>query len=219
MFMENKDNQKNETIGVKKKGNRRYSMLLLALLFIGTATYGTYAYFTDSTSVDGSIKLSAGTVSFGKLNTLSGFWQYANDEASVDNSKNITNINEKDSKDFENLQPGDMFRKSYLVEYTGSLPANITASIDEKIATAVNNSGFKYEVTYNFNTEGEETSLPKLVKTGDKITINLSVSVPFTDISEEFNEETSSNLGGKKQTLDLSNLENAVTLTVEQLKK
>lgn len=34
----------------KKKAHRRYSMLLLALLFIGFATYGTYAYFTSSTS-------------------------------------------------------------------------------------------------------------------------------------------------------------------------
>lgn len=33
-----------------KKAHRRYSLLLLALLFIGFATYGTYAYFTSSTS-------------------------------------------------------------------------------------------------------------------------------------------------------------------------
>ncbi|OUN49137.1 hypothetical protein [Enterococcus cecorum] len=34
----------------KENGHRRYSLLLLALLFIGFATYGTYAYFTSSTS-------------------------------------------------------------------------------------------------------------------------------------------------------------------------
>ena len=34
----------------KEKGHRRYSLLLLALLFIGFASYGTYAYFTSSTS-------------------------------------------------------------------------------------------------------------------------------------------------------------------------
>ncbi|EOT40337.1 hypothetical protein [Enterococcus columbae] len=34
----------------KKNAHRRYSLLLLALLFIGFATYGTYAYFTSSTS-------------------------------------------------------------------------------------------------------------------------------------------------------------------------
>ena len=34
----------------KEKGHRRYSLLLLALLFIGFASYGTYAYFTSSAS-------------------------------------------------------------------------------------------------------------------------------------------------------------------------
>lgn len=34
----------------KGNGHRRYSLLLLALLFIGFASYGTYAYFTSSTS-------------------------------------------------------------------------------------------------------------------------------------------------------------------------
>lgn len=34
----------------KEKGHRRYSLLLFALLFIGFASYGTYAYFTSSTS-------------------------------------------------------------------------------------------------------------------------------------------------------------------------
>ena len=34
----------------KEKGHRRYSLLLLALLFIGFASYGTYAYFSNSTS-------------------------------------------------------------------------------------------------------------------------------------------------------------------------
>lgn len=34
----------------KENGHRRYSLLLLALLFIGFASYGTYAYFTSSTN-------------------------------------------------------------------------------------------------------------------------------------------------------------------------
>ena len=34
----------------KENGHRRYSLLLLALLFIGFASYGTYAYFTSTTS-------------------------------------------------------------------------------------------------------------------------------------------------------------------------
>ena len=42
----------------KEKGHRRYSLLLLALLFIGFASYGTYAVFTGSRSADTNIDLS-----------------------------------------------------------------------------------------------------------------------------------------------------------------
>lgn len=42
----------------KEKGHRRYSLLLFALLFIGFASYGTYAVFTGSKSADTSIDLS-----------------------------------------------------------------------------------------------------------------------------------------------------------------
>ncbi|CAI3416382.1 hypothetical protein CIRMBP1320_01075 [Enterococcus cecorum] len=42
----------------KEKGHRRYSLLLLALLFIGFASYGTYAVFTGSKSADTNIDLS-----------------------------------------------------------------------------------------------------------------------------------------------------------------
>ena len=42
----------------KEKGHRRYSLLLLALLFIGFASYGTYAVFTGSRSANTNIDLS-----------------------------------------------------------------------------------------------------------------------------------------------------------------
>lgn len=49
----------------KKKAHRRYSMLLLALLFIGFATYGTYAYFTSSTSTTkGNLTLNGMNASY-----------------------------------------------------------------------------------------------------------------------------------------------------------
>ena len=52
---------KNEMLGKenrKEKGHRRYSLLLLALLFIGFASYGTYAVFTGSKSANTNIDLS-----------------------------------------------------------------------------------------------------------------------------------------------------------------
>ena len=42
----------------KEKGHRRYSLLLLALLFIGFASYGTYAVFTGSKTANTNIDLS-----------------------------------------------------------------------------------------------------------------------------------------------------------------
>lgn len=42
---------KEKQINGKKNTQRRYSLLLLILLFIGFATYGTYSYFTTSTSL------------------------------------------------------------------------------------------------------------------------------------------------------------------------
>lgn len=48
-----------------KKAHRHYSLLLLALLFIGFATYGTYAYFTSSTTTNkGHLTLNGTTGSY-----------------------------------------------------------------------------------------------------------------------------------------------------------
>lgn len=58
-----------------KKAHRHYSLLLLALLFIGFATYGTYAYFTSSTSTNkGHLTLNGttGSYNFGTTNPSSG---------------------------------------------------------------------------------------------------------------------------------------------------
>lgn len=75
---------KNEVLGKenrKEKGHRRYSLLLLALLFIGFASYGTYAYFTSSTSTQhGHLTLNgssgkydfSGTDKDGKITDKSG---------------------------------------------------------------------------------------------------------------------------------------------------
>lgn len=189
MFMENKDNQKNETIGVKKKGNRRYSMLLLALLFIGTATYGTYAYFTDSTSVDGSIKLSTGTVSLSQINSTE--WVYEGE------GKNTLIKNT-----YENLQPGDGFKKTVEIKYLGTL----NATIAQKTAEIASVEGFSYTIEFK-NEQGEEFDFTK------EITPNTVINVIFTAKVNDTKEKQKTNQ------LDLDSLTDAVTLTVEQLKK
>ncbi|MBM7710296.1 hypothetical protein [Enterococcus lemanii] len=224
--MENKDNQKNETIGVKKKGNRRYSMLLLALLFIGTATYGTYAYFTDSTSVDGSIKLTTGTVSFGDLNKDFSEWTYGvvDKYNAVNNFKNVVKESENS---FSNLQSGDGYQKVYNVKYEGSLPASIKSEVSPNISTAINDSGFDYVISYSITRADKYIGGKNLssldgtiiVEPNDVITITLTVSVPFKEDGEKYGEGKLNTSDVTKSTLDLSELENAATLTVNQLKK
>ena len=54
----------------KEKGHRRYSLLLLALLFIGFASYGTYAYFTSSASTQhGHLTLNGSSGKYDFSNT------------------------------------------------------------------------------------------------------------------------------------------------------
>lgn len=221
MFKQNKDNQKNE---VRNQGNRRYSMLLMALLFIGMATYGTYAYFTDSTSVDGNIKLTTGTVSFGDLNKDSSEWTYGvvDEGNAVNNFKNVVKENENS---FSNLQSGDGYKKVYSVKYEGSLPASIESKVSPDISTAINDSGFDYVISYNItrgdtNIEYEKLSSDEkiIVEPNDVITITLTVSVPFNKDGEKYGEGKL-NTSGDTNTLNLSKLENAATLTVNQLKQ
>ena len=73
----------------KENGHRRYSLLLLALLFIGFASYGTYAYFTTSTGTQ-----------HGHL-TLNGMSQDYNIGGNTDikTGDGTTNINDPDNND------------------------------------------------------------------------------------------------------------------------
>lgn len=94
---------KNEVLGKenrKEKGHRRYSLLLLALLFIGFASYGTYAYFTSSTST-----------SKGHL-TLNGMSQdykvddNGNKEFNGKSGDGTTNINDNNQDNNDKYVPG-----------------------------------------------------------------------------------------------------------------
>lgn len=85
----------------KEKGHRRYSLLLLALLFIGFASYGTYAYFTSSTSTQhGQLKLNG-------LNS-----SYTVDQDNIDNqntgdgTSNTDDDNQNNDKEFNQDDSG-----------------------------------------------------------------------------------------------------------------
>ena len=122
MFKQNKDNQKNE---VRNQGNRRYSMLLMALLFIGMATYGTYAYFTDSKSVNGNIQLTTGTVKLSQR-VKTTYWTYNKDGVNERISPTASELA------FSNVQPGDKFTKTVKVTYDGTLNALVTTTLNSR---------------------------------------------------------------------------------------
>lgn len=193
--MNNQENQK------KQNGSRRYSVLLLALLFIGMATYGTYAYFTDSTSVNGNIKLSTGTVKFAEVEKVS--WMYKGNE----NGKIIsTGVGEFD---FQNVQPGDSFIKTVQVEYTGTLDGIVTVKqFTEK--ENENIEGVDYNIVIN-TPNADDKVFP-----GDDFTVILTATLPIGDVeSHSANEENRNNKVDK--VIDLNVLEEAVEISVVQL--
>ena len=85
----------------KENGHRRYSLLLLALLFIGFASYGTYAYFTSSTLT------THGQLTLNGLNS-----SYKVDENGIDNqntgdgTSNTSDGNKNNDKEFNQDNSG-----------------------------------------------------------------------------------------------------------------
>ena len=86
----------------KENGHRRYSLLLLALLFIGFASYGTYAYFTSSTST------THGQLTLNGLNS-----SYDVDKDGIDNknagdgTSNTSDDNTNNNKEFNQDDSGN----------------------------------------------------------------------------------------------------------------
>lgn len=190
--MNNQENQK------KQNGSRRYSVLLLALLFIGMATYGTYAYFTDSTSVNGNIKLETGTVKFSDITESN--WEYQN------NGNEKISSTEVDDFDFKNIQPGDSFVKTAVVEYTGTLDGILEVkpfTENEEI------EGLDYNIA--IKTPHEDN----MVVSGDKVIVTLTATLPIGDEESYSSGETNRNNQVNK-VIDLTELEKAVEISVKQ---
>ena len=201
MFKQNKDNQKNE---VRNQGNRRYSMLLMALLFIGMATYGTYAYFTDSTSVNGNIKLKLGTVNLGKAKTKTE-WTYDGYGNGQINKIQTTAA----AFDFVKVQPGDKFTKEVTVSYEGTLDAvvDITNNYEDE------NGKLTLQATVE-KQGGKNDADIETVSPGEEFTVTLTATVPVGE-AESFGNGR--NIDGGT-TIDLTTLEKAVTITATQNK-
>ncbi|MGI6155662.1 MAG: hypothetical protein ACOYEB_06915 [Enterococcus lemanii] len=200
MFKQNKDNQKNE---VRNQGNRRYSMLLMALLFIGMATYGTYAYFTDSTSVNGNIKLTTGTVRLEQLDAERTQWEYAGVNGKISpKSRELA---------FDNVQPGDKFTKTVKVKYTGSLNAEVTTTIKDDYKNLASAAGITLDIQVNGKENGE-------IAPDTTFTVTLTAELPLG--KEEKHSDTTGNRNNATATdkvFELDKFTDAVTISVRQL--
>lgn len=197
--MNNQENQK------KQNGSRRYSVLLLALLFIGMATYGTYAYFTDSTSVNGNIKLSTGTVSLAQSEAN---WIY-----NIDGANTAIDQPEPESElAFTNVQPGDSFTKEVTVEYTGTLYGMVEVNkfTEEQIKEV--SKGLDYNIDIDIETTHEDN----MVVSGDKVTVTLTATLPIGNEESYSPGETNRN-NQENKVIDLNALDKAVEISVVQL--
>lgn len=201
MFKQNKDNQKNE---VRNQGNRRYTMLLLALLFIGTATYGTYAYFTDSTSVNGNIQLKTGTVSLGQENGDNTEWKYSGVNELISQKTSALA--------FTNVQPGDEFTKTVTVKYTGSLNALVTTTIQKDYQALASAAGIELDIKVEGKESGE-------IAPNDTFTVTLTAKLPLEGEEKYSDIQSNRNNGkeGSRKEFNLSDFTDAVTISVKQL--
>jgi len=112
---------------MKNKKKKQLPLLLLALLFITTAAYGTRAYFSDDASQDAGIKLTLGNLDIKEKSVV---WEYTTAE-SKKNKKISVGVVEgteiKNPADIQNVQPGDEFTGTFTFENTGTLDQVVTA--------------------------------------------------------------------------------------------
>lgn len=208
--MFNHKQQKGE--GNAKRKSNRYSILMLALIFIGFATYGTYAYFTDSTSVGSEIKLSTGTVSLAN-DTSNDEWQYGYMENYSENAK----ISNKVGNSFANAQPGDTFTLTKTVQYTGSLDAKVFYTVSKGFEDQLDSSGMRLNIVVlsgDDRSTAQDISGNKFdISPNDKIFVKIIITIDPKD-AEKYNDSTGRNKDS--QTFDLSKASEAINITVEQ---
>lgn len=215
--------------------NRKYSILLLALLFIGVATYGTYAYFTDSKDVAGQLTLTKGQVSLGEADNQN--WTYQGNSGSTvtisDESFTKYNANlmsgskqvkvEGTGTSFSNVLPGDTFKKVVTVDYNGTVTATGTVTVDPTQLGGIN-----YEVNAKIgdnianidknttsNEDKKQSITPVKIEPNTSVTITMIAQVPYNG-AEDFKDKDSRNNDKSDDKNFLKLLQNAITVSVEQ---
>ncbi|MDE1548350.1 hypothetical protein [Jeotgalibaca caeni] len=101
------------------KNNKKKSLplLLLALLMISVGAYGTRAYFSDSAVEKADIKLVLGDLDI--ESTSDKVWTYSGVNKTI--GTNGKTFDETASKEIKYVQPGDVFKREFTFENTGTL--------------------------------------------------------------------------------------------------
>ena len=205
---------------MKNKKKKQLPLLLLALLFITTAAYGTRAYFTDNASQDSGIALQVGNLSIDKSDVNEIVWKYTPLNGSNSQLQDIYDPTTKiidDPSEIKKVQPGDAFTGTFTFKNTGSLRQVVTASND---FVAENNNGiFLTTIDNNLtNNTTNQTGNTVTVEPNETVSVKLIVTVSTDD---QFNN-THNNGSGNAVTdtnIALTAIKGALNVTAVQTNK
>ena len=160
------------------------ALTLAAALFTGVGTFGTYAYLTDSESVNNDVNITMGTLD------VNAYW--AND--GVNTWRPTSVATEAIAKDggatlsFENVKPGDTFEREIIVANYGSLNADTTIELAEGRSEQL---GVKMELVDSQygNAQVEENTgriYTRAMQNGEWMRVKITVTVP-ADAGNDWN--------------------------------
>lgn len=172
---------------MKNKKKKQLPLLLLALLFITAAAYGTRAYFTDNASQNANIKLTLGNLD---IENDESKWVYNGegnstlglaDGAEIDNASDIINV-----------QPGDSFTRTFKFVNNGSLIQNVTLS-----HTLIELAPFTLLVADPIVTDSNGEVVVSengnyVLSAGNTLNVQVTLAVP-TSVLGKFNDTDSNN--------------------------
>lgn len=205
---------------MKNKKKKQLPLLLLALLFITTAAYGTRAYFTDNASQDSGISLQVGNLSIDPDDANSIVWKYTplngNANAKLGASYHSTTNVIDDPKEITNVQPGDAFTGVFTFKNTGSLIQVVEAN--NTFITANGNDIFEIIIDDSLFKNADANSKQSVVlEPGDTVSVQLLVSVKTGDeLNVTHNKTTENPL--TDNSIAMTAIQGALTVTAVQTK-
>lgn len=215
------------------KKNKIAALALSGALLVGATALGTFAYFNDTAKTSNNLVVTTGTL---RLGSEESDWYVC--DLSDGDSKNETDLKTEskklDENKFENVRPGDTFKKYSKFKNNGTLKQRLTFNIDELnnavLAKDINGNKILvsdiFDIKYAyFNTSDEEnaTSSPEVTLEDNKYYIlNPNESITM-GIEMKFKKE----IPNIVENIDVQGIEfdlekttkNTITVIADQLNK